>query len=198
VNFAVGGTAHGAERRVLDLLLEQFRDRGWIKERGQQRTDSTHVRASIRTMNRLECVGETMRHALNVLAEAAPEWLEKQIQPEWGRSFCVRFTDFRLPKEANQRLALAEQIGVDGRALLEAVYASVDVPWLRDLPAIQTLRQVWIQHYHASAEGTPWRQDQDMPPSAQVITSPYDVEARYSRKRNTIWTGDIRPSDRNL
>ena len=37
-----------------------------------------------------------------------------------------------------------------------------------------------------STEGTPWRQDQDMPPSAEVITSAYDVEARYRRKRNTI------------
>jgi len=34
--------------------------------RGKQRTDSTHVLAAIRTLRRLECVGETMRHALNV------------------------------------------------------------------------------------------------------------------------------------
>src|SRR5712692_1532394 len=55
--------AHGAERRLFDLLLPQFGERGWIKARGNQRTDSTHVRASIRTLRRLECVGETMRHA---------------------------------------------------------------------------------------------------------------------------------------
>ncbi len=54
--------ATGAERRLFDLLLEQLRTRGWIKARGKQRTDSTHVRASIRTLRRLECVGETMRH----------------------------------------------------------------------------------------------------------------------------------------
>ncbi len=181
--------AHGAEHRVFDLLLAQFRERGWIKGRGRQRTDSTHVLAAIRTMNRLECVGETMRHALNVLAEVAPDWLGKHMQPEWGHRYSTRFTDFRLPKGVNERVALAQQIGADGRALLEAVYASFEVPWLRDLPALQTLRQVWIQHYHASEQGTPWRQDQELPPSAQVITSPYDVEARYSRKRNTIWTG---------
>ncbi len=55
--------AAGAERRLLDLLLEQLRTRGWIKARGKQRTDSTHVLAAIRTLRRLECVGETMRHA---------------------------------------------------------------------------------------------------------------------------------------
>jgi transposase len=55
--------AHGAERRLFDLLLKQCRERGWIKARGKQRTDSTHVLAAIRTLRRLECVGETMRHA---------------------------------------------------------------------------------------------------------------------------------------
>lgn len=55
--------ATGAERRLCDLLLEQLRTRGWIKARGKQRTDSTHVLAAIRTLRRLECVGETMRHA---------------------------------------------------------------------------------------------------------------------------------------
>ena len=54
-------------------MLSQFRERGWIKERGKQRTDSTHVLAAIRTTNRLECVGEAMRHALNVLSEVAPD-----------------------------------------------------------------------------------------------------------------------------
>src|SRR5713101_3597651 len=54
---------NGGERRLCDLLLEQCRKRGWIKVRGKQRTDSTHVLAAIRTLRRLECVGETMRHA---------------------------------------------------------------------------------------------------------------------------------------
>ena len=55
--------ANGAERRLFDLLLAHFGERGWIKARGKQRTDSTHVLAAIRTIRRLECVGETMRHA---------------------------------------------------------------------------------------------------------------------------------------
>ena len=52
--------AKGAERRLFDLLLEQFRARGRLKARGRQRTDSTHVLAAIRTLRRLECVGETI------------------------------------------------------------------------------------------------------------------------------------------
>ncbi len=76
--------AHGAERRLFDQLLNLCRERGWIKARGKQRTDSTHVLAAIRTLRRLECVGETMRHALNILAEVAPAWLLEHMGPAWA------------------------------------------------------------------------------------------------------------------
>src|SRR5262245_4150538 len=69
----------GLEQRLLDDLLERFRERGLLKERGKQRTDSTHIQAAARNLNRLECVGETLRHALNSLAEIAPQWLQAHI-----------------------------------------------------------------------------------------------------------------------
>jgi len=121
--------ATGAERRLFDLLLEQLRTRGWIKARGKQRTDSTHVLAAIRTLRRLECVGETMRHALNVLAEVAPDWLLEHMDTEWAERYRKRFSDFRLPKDARERVALAETIGADGRRLLEQVYAETSLAW---------------------------------------------------------------------
>jgi transposase len=113
--------AHGAERRLFDRLVEQFGERGWIKARGKQRTDSTHVLAAIRTLRRLECVGETMRHALNVLAEVAPTWLLEHMDPAWADRYEKRFSDFRLPKDAKAPVALAETIGGDGRRLLAQV-----------------------------------------------------------------------------
>lgn len=73
---------------------------------------------------------------------------------------------------------MAEAIGADGRRLLEGVYAQSALPWLRELDAIETLRRVWLQHYHAHEQQTPWRADGELPPSALLITSPYDVEAR--------------------
>ena len=49
-----------AERLLLDLLLKWLRERGLIKVRGRQRTDSTYVLAAVRSLNRLERVGETL------------------------------------------------------------------------------------------------------------------------------------------
>ncbi len=63
--------AGGAEQVLLDTMLTLFRDQGLLKPRGKQRTDSTHVVAAIHALNRLECVGETLRHALNSLAVVA-------------------------------------------------------------------------------------------------------------------------------
>lgn len=181
--------ANRAERRLFDLMLSQFRERGWVKERGQQRTDSTHVLAAIRAVNRLECVGETVRHALNVLAEVAPDWLIEHMKPAWAKRYQSRFSDFRLPKEEKTRIELAEQIGADGRDLLENIYTSPTHHWLQEIPAIDVLRTIWIQQYHASEQGTPWRNNQELPPAALLFSSPYDIEARYSRKKNTKWLG---------
>ncbi len=61
------------EQLLLEKMLSRFKDRGWVKARGSQRTDSTHVLAAVRALNRLELVGETLRAALNALAVVAPE-----------------------------------------------------------------------------------------------------------------------------
>jgi hypothetical protein len=52
-------------------------------------------------------------------------------------------------------------VGADGWRLLDALDAPSTLAWLRELPAVQTLRQVWAQQYHARtvprAHGTPDR-----------------------------------------
>lgn len=72
-----------AERLLLDTLLERLRERGLVKKRGRQRTDSTHILAAVRVLNRLERVGETLRATLNVLASVAPEWLKELAPAQW-------------------------------------------------------------------------------------------------------------------
>ncbi len=62
-----------------------------------------------------------MRQALNILAEVAPDWLIEQMKPDWAKRYQSRFSDFRLPKSEESRAKLAQEIGVDGRDLLEAV-----------------------------------------------------------------------------
>jgi transposase len=180
-----------AETKLLDIMLERFREAGHIKVRGRQRTDSTHVLAAVRNLNRLVLVGETMRHALNTLAVSAPDWLKAQIEPAWVQLYERRFDEYRLPKETPQREALAGQIGADGRQLLQAIFAPASPRWLREIEAVRILHRVWLQQYDAVAdtEAMHWRQMTDQPPSAVRIHTPYDTEARYSAKRDTTWLG---------
>jgi transposase len=71
--------AHEAAQRLLDTFLSACKARGWLKARGTQRTDSTHVLAAIRNLHRLECVLEAVHHALNQLSEADPGWVRQHV-----------------------------------------------------------------------------------------------------------------------
>jgi transposase len=188
VDFRTRLLVHGAEERLLTLLLDTLVQAGLLKARTRQRSDSTHVLANIRTLSRLTLVGETMRHALNDLASAAPDWLRTQIAPTWGERYAVRVEEYRLPKDHKARQALVQAIGQDGFVLLTALQAPTTPPDLGQRPAIQTLRAVWIQQYYGPHD-VRWRADADLPPHAHLITSPYDVEARFATKRETSWTG---------
>jgi hypothetical protein len=85
--------AGAAEQRLLDALLAKCRERKWLKARGRQRTDSTHVLARVRAVNRLEGVGETLRYALNTLAVVAPEWVQEHCPAEWVQRYGHRVDD---------------------------------------------------------------------------------------------------------
>ncbi|MEM8505629.1 MAG: transposase [Cyanobacteria bacterium P01_D01_bin.1] len=77
---------NGQEQLLLDKLLLRCKERGLLKKRGQQRTDATRVLASIRKLNRLELVGETMRAALNELATVAPDCGYQRLRQKRGMS----------------------------------------------------------------------------------------------------------------
>ena len=178
----------GAERLLLDTLLQHLRDRGLVKARGRQRTNSTHVLAAVRGLNRLERVGETVRAALNELAVVAPDWLQALAPPAWYKRYSRRVEAYRLPKAEKERLELAATIGADGDQLLAAIDAAVE-PWLAQLPAIQVLRQVWTARSTKEDGQLRWHIVQEMPATAEQISSPYNPEARYGKKRDISWTG---------
>ncbi len=181
--------AGGREAQLLDTLLSACKHQGWLKAKGQARTDSTHVWAAIRQLNRLECVGETLRQALEVLAVVAPDWLRQQVDEDWFERYGSRIEAYRLPKDKPQQQQLALTIGRDGHQLLAAIYAPAVLPYLAQLPAVETLRQVWVQQYWVEADQVNYRSAAHLPPYSQLIQSPYDLEARNRTKRDTNWTG---------
>ena len=112
--------AGNAEQRLLDLFLQRCREGGWLKVRGRQRTDSTHVLARIRALNRTLCVAQTMVYVLNVLSEVAPEWVRAYVPAEWVERYGERLSHERLPQGEEERQQYANQVGADGWVLLHA------------------------------------------------------------------------------
>jgi transposase len=130
-----------------------------------------------------------LRHALNVLATAVPDWLRQSASMEWVERYERRADDYRLPHTPQEREAYAEVVGSDGHRLLEALYAPSSAAWLRELPAVETLRRVWLQNFSLTDGQVQWRSSDNIPPSARFLGSPYDIQARYSKKRSTSWVG---------
>ncbi|WP_189457480.1 IS1182 family transposase, partial [Streptomyces abikoensis] len=177
-------------QQLFDRVLEAARHAGLLKPPGRARTDSTHVLAAIRSLNRLEFVIETLRAALNALAAAAPDWLTVNADPAWFDRYATRPEDYWLPSGKTKRVKLAEQTGRDGVRLLTGAHAADAPVWLRELPAVQLLRRAWIQQFTLDAEGeVRWRDPKDCPPGALRLVSPYDTDARASVKRDIKWDG---------
>jgi IS5 family transposase len=187
--------AGGLERALLDVLLARLGELGLVKAGGRARTDSTHVLGAIRELGRLELAGESVRAALEALAAAAPDWLAAVTDVSWAQVYGQRIDQVRLPGSKARRQELAVQYGKDGYRLLEAARSPGAPPWLAGLPAVETLRQVWIQQYYRVIDEhgeKVIRRDasqQGIPPGRSRIVSPYDTDARYGEKRARGWNG---------
>jgi transposase len=179
-----------AETLLLDTLLTWCQAQHLVKDRGRQRTDSTHVLAAVRALNRIELVGETMRHALDTLAVVSPAWLRTVGDAAWVERYARRAEDDRLPRGKEARELRALTTGADGYALLSASYADDAPPWLRAVPAVQTLRRIWVQNFYLEDTRLHWRgETHGIPPSSTFLSSPYDQDAHYARKHTTQWVG---------
>jgi hypothetical protein len=183
---------------------------GWLKERGRQRTDSTHVLAASRILRRVEVVGETLRHTLNVLAGVEPVGRHSLHLPaDWGGRYGRRIAEYRLPKGKAEREQYANQVGADGWRILEALAQPATPAWLCALPAVVTLRQVWAQQYHPKdpkdpkgTQGTrvlePGARTRIYPRRARSTTPPMTPRHALARNGRAIGSGIRRISRRRV
>jgi transposase len=150
------------------------------------------VLGAVKALNQLELVGETLRHALNVLATVAPEWLKPQVQPDWFERYAERIEDYRLPKDNAERAALSATVGQDGYTLLASLDQVATQPewaWLKELPAVRVLEQTWAQQYRQVDGQAQRRTPKEMVAVSEWYRSSYDEDVRYGRKRDFDWTG---------
>jgi transposase len=188
--------AHELQTRVLDLLVGRLVDKGLLKAGGKQRTDSTHILAAVRLLNQIELVGESVRACLEALAATDPDWVSAVLDASWQRRYAVRIDTWRMPASKTKRAALGNDFARDGHALLHAVWHPSAPRWLRELPAVEVLRRVLVQHTKVTADRTGQEvitlrdaEADGLPPGRSRIVSPYDTDARWGGKRDLTWCG---------
>jgi hypothetical protein len=198
--FRARVVAGGLDQVVLDTLLERWVADGLVGAGGTMRTDSTHVISAVRELNRLELAGESVRACLEQLVVAAPQVAARLLDDSWGTRYAARVDTWRIPSATARRDELALAYGRDGHTLLRAVYAAAasepDLAFLARLRQVEVLRVVLVQNYltvtdeqgrevitRREAEG------EGLPPGRSRITSPYDTDARWGVKRDTVWNG---------
>ncbi|MFG2795027.1 hypothetical protein [Streptomyces sp. NPDC048419] len=123
------------------MILYRLSDAALLRAGGRQRTDSTHVLAAVRTPNRMEWVGETLRAALEALGAAAPDWLTPLISTARMERYGAKVDYYHFPKGEDVRRERAEQVGRNGFVLLDAVDATTALAWLGGIPAVRILRR---------------------------------------------------------
>ena len=71
--------------------------------------------------------------------------------------------EYRLPKEKSERQALLKVIGQDGQQLLDAIEQAKELSWLKEVPAVKILKEVWEQQYIIEAGQIRHREIKEMP-----------------------------------
>ncbi len=180
---------HAMAQVMFDELLKRLRAVGLVQKGSKQRTDATAMLAATRTLNRVQLVAETMRLALEALADYRADWLRAIALPHWYERYGLLLTDFRLPRSKAKQEALALDIGRDGFHLLDALDQADAPSQAAALPAVRVLAQVWQQQFERHDDGPHWRAPADKPPAAELINTPHDPEVRFTAHGSKTWTG---------
>lgn len=187
VEFRIRLREHQAEGRVFDAVLARLKELGMYKARGTQRTDSLAVLSPTRPLRRLELVCDAIRVAVKTMVKADPAWTRRVIPAEWEEKYGRPCKSERMASEERERKAV--HVGRDGQWLLDRLEEE-DAAHLRELRDVETFRLIWKQHYTRAEDGSlTWTPGGDHG-GADAIETPYDPEARWSRKGSFDWIGD--------
>lgn len=184
VKFRERLLSHGLEQLGFEAVLEQMSAAGYLAKRTRQRLDSTHIIGLVSHMTRLDCVRETLRLALEDLAQ-----IEKLPRPEawvlWWERYVESSIDYKSSGDI-LRLKMS-QAGLDAWQILN---------WINGLPAeikfgeqTKILRRVFEENFEVSAEGAVEKR-RAQPTGA--VHNPHNPDAQWSTKstvKGNGWVG---------
>jgi transposase len=184
VKFRERLLAHGLEQLGFEAVLEQMSAAGYLAKRTRQRLDSTHIIGLVSHMTRLDCVRETLRLALEDLAQ-----LEKLPRPAAWALWWERYVESRVDyKSSGDILRLKmSQAGMDARDTLN--WANGLPQEIRQREAVRLLQRVYDENFEAGQAETVEKLGAR---PAGAVQNPHNPDAQWSYKstmKNKEWVG---------
>lgn len=165
---------------AFETVLEGLREAGLVRDKGKQRLDSTHVLGQVARMSTLECVRQTLRLALEELAETLQQG--RQRPGFWNRLW-ERYVDSQLDYKASAE-TLKQKVMQTGQDVLELRrWLQAQPEALRQGEQVQLLERVWSERFAVAASGSVVAKTEI---GATPVQNPHDPEAQWCTKK----TGD--------
>ncbi len=170
-------------RCVFDAILQGLEGKGWVKRRGKQRLDSTHILGLVASMSRLERTRQTVRLFLERL-----ERTQRLGQVPGWEALRERYVDSDVPWHKLSKEVLAEkfrQAGMDMLALIQWVKSQKD--WTEQ-DKTPLLERVFQEQFEITAAGPVARVQE----ASGTVQNPHDPEAQWATKdpkKIKAWVG---------
>ena len=179
VNFRQRLLDHDLSPLGFEALLEALIAAGLVARQSRQRLDSTQMFGRVSRMSRLDCVRESLRLALQELAQP----LKPEVRPEWWPSLWERYVD----SQADYRAALETlarkmvEAGTDAQQLLGWL-ATPAAKAFAGGTQVQLLARVFGEQFEVVA-GTGVTQPKTKEQlSSERVQNPHDPDATYAAK----------------
>jgi len=170
---------HGLSTIGFEMVLEVLVEAGLVARQSRQRLDSTQMFGRVSRMSRLDCVRESLRLALQELAEQVPA----EGRPAWWLLLWERYVDsqadYRAPLETLARKMV--EAGSDAQQLLAWLAEPLAKPWAQGKQAALLARVFSEQFEVLAGAGAPQPKTKEQISSARV-QNPHDPDATYAAK----------------
>lgn len=178
VNFRQRLLDHDLSTIGFATVLQALLDAGLVARKHRQRLDSTQMFGRVSRMNRLDCVREALRLALEELADK----LAADQRPAWWSRLWERYvetqTDYRASLETFTRKLV--EAGTDSQELLAWLSTEAGQALAGGTQA-KLLSRVFGEQFELTTEGAAQaRNKQEL--SSERVQNPHDPDATYAVK----------------
>jgi hypothetical protein len=159
-----------------ELVLAGLRQAGLVPRKGKQRLDSTHVLGLVSRMSWLERVRESLRLALEQIAEQVGSEQRPAFWSQLWERYVESQLDYQSPEETvKQKMKQAGEDILQLRAWLGKQPRAV-----QQLDQVQLLERIFAENFAVDPEGQFTVRQKSLPGAVQ---NPHDPEAEWCTKR---------------